>query len=397
MRTAQDGSADTALGPLDVRPSRELREPSFEGAQSSRVRRRLRSERGQAAVEFALVVPLLCLIIVAILHFGKVMNYWLDLNHVASEGARKAAVNTFASDGEYDTYSGAGWRRPSFAPAAPARSRRRARSMSACWRGRRRRPGEGAGRGAYSMPLHRQDDHASRQRHDAAGAARRLRGRRNMRVSVGAQHRGSRGARGGRHPRVRRDAGPDLPALPRRSRSTSATGGCTSGTCRCRSTQPPSPAARSSAIASPTRRARTWRSRTRRRASAAPPGRATTSQVGGTTEGNGRAQLPEHDVPVGRRRSERRHRDQRSVRHGAPDARRQGERGGHSAAASSASSSCRSGRLRDRDQHPRARGAEAGRDPGGAASRRRSRISASITSSRRSSTRSTAPCSARCS
>ena len=51
-----------------------------------------------------MVVPLLCLIIVAILHFGKVMNYWLDLNHVASEGARKAAVNSFASDGEYETY-----------------------------------------------------------------------------------------------------------------------------------------------------------------------------------------------------------------------------------------------------------------------------------------------------
>jgi hypothetical protein len=50
-----------------------------------------------------MVVPLLCLIIVAILHFGKVMNYWLDLNHVASEGARKAAVNTFATDAEYDT------------------------------------------------------------------------------------------------------------------------------------------------------------------------------------------------------------------------------------------------------------------------------------------------------
>lgn len=51
-----------------------------------------------------MVVPLLCLIIIAILHFGKVMNYWLDLNHVASEGARKAAVNTFASDGAYDTW-----------------------------------------------------------------------------------------------------------------------------------------------------------------------------------------------------------------------------------------------------------------------------------------------------
>jgi len=32
------------------------------------------------------------------------MNYWLDLNHVASEGARKAAVNTYASDAEYETY-----------------------------------------------------------------------------------------------------------------------------------------------------------------------------------------------------------------------------------------------------------------------------------------------------
>jgi Flp pilus assembly protein TadG len=66
--------------------------------------RRVRGEKGQAAVEFAMVVPLLCLVIIAILHFGKVMNYWLDLNHVASEGARKAAVNTFASDAEYDAY-----------------------------------------------------------------------------------------------------------------------------------------------------------------------------------------------------------------------------------------------------------------------------------------------------
>jgi Flp pilus assembly pilin Flp len=83
---------------------RELPEPSSEGAESSRGRRRLHGESGQAVVEFALVVPLICLLIVAIFHFGKVMNYWLDLNHVASEGARKAAVNTFASDGEYDAF-----------------------------------------------------------------------------------------------------------------------------------------------------------------------------------------------------------------------------------------------------------------------------------------------------
>jgi hypothetical protein len=51
-----------------------------------------------------MVVPLLCLIIIAILHFGKVMNYWLDLNHVASEGARKVAVNTFDDNAEAVEY-----------------------------------------------------------------------------------------------------------------------------------------------------------------------------------------------------------------------------------------------------------------------------------------------------
>lgn len=99
--------AGRACGPrsraVHACPPRELREPSPEGAQSSRARR-LREERGQAAVEFALVVPFLCLIIIAILHFGKVMNYWLDLNHVASEGARRAVVNTFATDAGYDTW-----------------------------------------------------------------------------------------------------------------------------------------------------------------------------------------------------------------------------------------------------------------------------------------------------
>ena len=101
-------SAGQVCGPrtpagLD-RSARELREPSLEGTQSFRVRRRLRSEQGQAAVEFAMVVPLLCVIIIGIFHFGKVMNYWLDLNHVASEGARKAAVNGFGTDAAYGTW-----------------------------------------------------------------------------------------------------------------------------------------------------------------------------------------------------------------------------------------------------------------------------------------------------
>lgn len=52
-----------------------------------------------------MVVPLVCLVIIAILHFGKVMNYWLDLNQVASESARKVAVITFDTYGEYDTFA----------------------------------------------------------------------------------------------------------------------------------------------------------------------------------------------------------------------------------------------------------------------------------------------------
>ena len=65
----------------------------------------LRGESGQAAVEFALVVPILCVIVLAIVDFGKAMNYWLDLNHVASETARRAAVNAYPSAGQYETYA----------------------------------------------------------------------------------------------------------------------------------------------------------------------------------------------------------------------------------------------------------------------------------------------------
>jgi Flp pilus assembly pilin Flp len=52
----------------------------------------LRGERGQAAVEFALVVPVICLLVLALIDFGKALNYWLDTSHLANEGARMAAV-----------------------------------------------------------------------------------------------------------------------------------------------------------------------------------------------------------------------------------------------------------------------------------------------------------------
>jgi Flp pilus assembly protein TadG len=52
----------------------------------------LRSERGQAAVEFALVVPVFCLLVLALIDFAKALNYWIDTSHLANEGARQAAV-----------------------------------------------------------------------------------------------------------------------------------------------------------------------------------------------------------------------------------------------------------------------------------------------------------------
>ena len=53
---------------------------------------RSRTERGQAAVELALVVPILCLLVLALIDFAKALNYWLDANHLANEGVRAAAV-----------------------------------------------------------------------------------------------------------------------------------------------------------------------------------------------------------------------------------------------------------------------------------------------------------------
>jgi Flp pilus assembly protein TadG len=55
----------------------------------------LRSERGQAMVEFALIAPLLLMIVVGIIQFGVVINYWLDMQKVANQGARWAATNTY--------------------------------------------------------------------------------------------------------------------------------------------------------------------------------------------------------------------------------------------------------------------------------------------------------------
>lgn len=53
---------------------------------------RLGSERGAAAVEFALVFPLLVLVLFGIVEFGSIFNAQLMLTSAAREGARSMAV-----------------------------------------------------------------------------------------------------------------------------------------------------------------------------------------------------------------------------------------------------------------------------------------------------------------
>jgi Flp pilus assembly protein TadG len=55
--------------------------------------RRLRAEDGTAVTEMALVLPLLLLLLLGMIDFGKAINYWIDETHLANEGARMAMVN----------------------------------------------------------------------------------------------------------------------------------------------------------------------------------------------------------------------------------------------------------------------------------------------------------------
>src|SRR5581483_10670738 len=50
----------------------------------------IRAERGQAAVEFALVLPLLLVLLLGIVQFGIAFSHYVTLTDAARVGARKA-------------------------------------------------------------------------------------------------------------------------------------------------------------------------------------------------------------------------------------------------------------------------------------------------------------------
>ena len=65
---------------------------------------RLRDSSGAAMVEFALVLPLLLLVLLGMFDFGKAFNYWIDETHLANEAARWAVVDRLPSGSSLQSY-----------------------------------------------------------------------------------------------------------------------------------------------------------------------------------------------------------------------------------------------------------------------------------------------------
>jgi Flp pilus assembly protein TadG len=65
---------------------------------SLHTRRARSNESGQTAVEFALVLPILAVLLIAIVEFGVVFHDYVTVTDASRVGARKAAVSRFVGD-----------------------------------------------------------------------------------------------------------------------------------------------------------------------------------------------------------------------------------------------------------------------------------------------------------
>lgn len=68
-----------------------------------RTREKLKKNRGQAMVEFALVLPILIIIITGILEFGLFFNSYINITFASKEGARIASLDTNATNQRIQT------------------------------------------------------------------------------------------------------------------------------------------------------------------------------------------------------------------------------------------------------------------------------------------------------
>ena len=64
-----------------------------------RLRTRRDRSRGQALVEFVLVLPPLLLVLLGIIQFGLVFADWIQVTNATRDGARKAAVSRYNASG----------------------------------------------------------------------------------------------------------------------------------------------------------------------------------------------------------------------------------------------------------------------------------------------------------
>jgi len=76
--------------PADKGDMASARAPRDERAFHARPR-----ERGQAMVEFAIIAPLFIMLVAGIIQFGVILNFWLDMQRIANQGARWAVVDGY--------------------------------------------------------------------------------------------------------------------------------------------------------------------------------------------------------------------------------------------------------------------------------------------------------------
>ena len=70
-------------------------------------RRTTKGERGAAAVEFALIVPLLVVLVFGVIEFGRVLNVQISLSGAAREGARYMAIHKNVADAKETAWQAA--------------------------------------------------------------------------------------------------------------------------------------------------------------------------------------------------------------------------------------------------------------------------------------------------
>jgi Flp pilus assembly protein TadG len=65
---------------------------------------RIRGESGQSIVEFAIILPLVVVVILALADFGRALFMYLEAEHAASDAARLAAVDYAPASGTLQNY-----------------------------------------------------------------------------------------------------------------------------------------------------------------------------------------------------------------------------------------------------------------------------------------------------